>query len=212
VLMPKTDRPSLKVFYYFIYLLVVWGFFRLLFRLPEVIEEFWIKPIIWLTPLFGLWINEKERVKFFKGSWIKALMWGGGLGLLWLVIAVVVSLGRSGNAVFFPGDISKYGDVLGAALATAIVEELVFSGFIFQKLHKKARDPRHAILMTAGMFSLIHLPIGLFVYKYSSVQLIEFLLVVALVEMGSSFVMNKSNNVMAPILSHFMWAVAMTIV
>ena len=34
------------------YLLVVWGFYRFLFKMPEEVEELLIKPIIWLLPVF----------------------------------------------------------------------------------------------------------------------------------------------------------------
>jgi len=34
------------------FLLVVWGFYRLIFRLPEEVEELFIKPVVWLLPVF----------------------------------------------------------------------------------------------------------------------------------------------------------------
>lgn len=205
-------RDLRKIFFYYVYLVIVWGFFRLLFKLPEVIEEFWIKPVIWLAPLLGLWVSEKKRVAFFQGSFVKALVWGIGLGIVWMGVASVVSVARIGRVPFFVGDTTKYGDILGAAFATAVVEELVFSGYIFQKLYRKASDFSSALITTCVMFSLIHVPIGLFVYKYSPVSLLGFLVVVGLVEAGSCFLMSRTRNVAAPMIAHFMWAVAMTVI
>src|SRR3989344_8670030 len=41
------------------YVLIVWGFYRMLFKLPEEIEELLIKPFLWLLPV-AYFVN-KER-------------------------------------------------------------------------------------------------------------------------------------------------------
>ncbi len=199
-----------RLFYYYVYLLLVWGLFRLLFRLPEVIEEFWIKPLIWLVPVLGIWINEKRKVRFFEGGWSRAIVWGLGLGVVWIGVLALVSLGRVGGIRFLAGN--SWADIMGAAVATAIVEELVFSGYIFQRVFQATKSLWSAVVMTGVMFALIHVPIGLFVYNYSALQMVAFLVVVALVEMGGGFLMAKTRNVVAPILAHFVWAVASTMI
>ena len=45
-----------------VYLLIVWGFYRFLFQLPETIEEIFIKPVVWLLPVFFLLRSEKEKI------------------------------------------------------------------------------------------------------------------------------------------------------
>ena len=36
------------------YLFIVWGFYRLIFKLPDEVEELVLKPLIWLVPLVFL--------------------------------------------------------------------------------------------------------------------------------------------------------------
>jgi membrane protease YdiL (CAAX protease family) len=99
-------------------------------------------------------------------------------------------------------------DVIGLGLVTAITEELVFSGYIFQKiLHTNGSFWSSAIL-TAILFAVIHIPISIFVHNYNLVELISYLWLVVLVMMGNTWLMWKTNNVAAPILSHWLWGVA----
>ncbi len=207
----RKEKVSLKpLFFYYVYLLVAWGFFRLLFKLSDVTEEFWVKPLMWLIPLLGIWLNEKDKIKFFKGNLLKAFLWGLGLGVIWIGMGAIIGLGRMNN---FSLSFNKTGlmDILGAGVATAIVEELVFSGYIFQKVFQAVKDLWSAVLITGVMFALIHVPIGLFVYKYNAAQLMGFLIVIGLVQAGSSLLMSRSKNVIAPMIAHFMWTVAVTI-
>jgi len=64
------------------------------------------------------------------------------------------------------------------------------------------------MLVTALMAALIHVPIAVFVLNYSMVQLAGYLLLVVLVSIGNTWVMSKSKNVLAPIMSHWLWGVA----
>jgi hypothetical protein len=46
----------------FVYLLLVWGFYRFYFHLPQEIEEVVVKPILWLFPVFYLVKKEKAKL------------------------------------------------------------------------------------------------------------------------------------------------------
>ena len=56
----KKDGDVFKVLVYYVYLLMAWGLFRLLVRLPDIIEELWFKPVVWMFPLWWLWLREKK--------------------------------------------------------------------------------------------------------------------------------------------------------
>ena len=43
---------------YSVYLILIWAFYRFLFQLPDQVEELFVKPILWLLPLF--WFVRKE--------------------------------------------------------------------------------------------------------------------------------------------------------
>lgn len=195
---------------YYCYLLLAWGIFRLTVRLPIVAEELIFKPILWGLPLLSLWMAEKRKVKFFEGSFIKAILFGGGLGVAYVVVIVIVGLVQGGDIRI--NELSEmqlpFYDLLGVGLSTAIVEEMVFAGYIFSKVRGFLGGFWPAGGLTSIAFMAMHVPIGVFVYEYSGFGLVGFLGLVGLVSLGNYWVMEKSKNVTGPILSHWLWAVA----
>lgn len=203
----KPKKAWRRVFSYYSYLLVVWGFFRLMFRFPEVVEEVWFKPVIWLLPLFWVWFGDKERVKFFEGGKIKAILWGLGVGLVYAAVAALAEWGKMGGLVKIEDSGWFWSDIVGLGLVTAISEEMVFSGYIFSSIWRLSKNLWMAMGMTAVMAALIHIPMAVFVLNYSVVQLTGYLTLVLLVSLGNAWVMSRTKNVLSPILSHWLWGV-----
>lgn len=203
----KKDGSFLKVLMYYVYLLTAWGLFRLLIRLPEVIEELWFKPVVWMLPLWWLWSKEKKRVSFFEGSVKKALLWGMGLGLLYGLVAWLAGWSKYGE-IRLDSEVMGWLDVVGIGLVTAVTEEVVFSGYLLQKIKGFVVSEWMAITLTGLGFALLHLPIAIFVYGYGGGEMLGFLVVIMLMAMGNYWVMMRTRNVIAPILSHWWWGVA----
>jgi len=68
-LMGKGGKKQLvRLGVYYFYLLLVWGSFRYWIRLPEVVEELWFKPVIWLLPLYWWRISLKGKPELFSGK------------------------------------------------------------------------------------------------------------------------------------------------
>lgn len=208
----NTDIGVGKVGIYYVYLVLVWGMFRMLVKFPDLVEELWFKPIIWLLPLLLLMMGAKKRIRFFEGSFTKAAMWGAGLGVVFVAIAIVSGLGKYGSLVLVDiGNVGRLLDVAGIGLATAITEELVFSGFIFQTLMKKMKKLWLAMATTAVMLAVVYMPILMFFHKLSTNQMMGTLAVVIVIALGNYWIMNRTKNVMAPILSHWIWGMAIFI-
>ncbi len=183
-----------KILLYVLYLLVVWGGFRYFFNFPGAIEELWIKPVIWLIPLF--WWNiylKKERVLFFEGGAVKSLLMGGFVGMFyWLIVRQSASL-PSMNL-----------DLLGVALATSIVEELAFSGFVLGYLQKKGAFSKNMLVFVlGGLVALSRLPILLFDYKLPFAQIMYVCLFVFAASMINGLIRLKSGNVIGSIVARF---------
>lgn len=55
-----------------VYLLVVWGFYRFLFQLPEQVEELFIKPVVWIVPVLILINKEHSGLSSLRSffTWI----------------------------------------------------------------------------------------------------------------------------------------------
>lgn len=148
-----------RYLYYLLYLLFVWGSFRYFVRLPEVIEELWFKPVIWLLPVFLL-NSLYDRVKFFEKNNTTSFLVGLLIGLFYLAI-----LGVGGRTWGF--DLNWFGVVF----AVSIVEELTFSGYWARYLEKKSDTYKAIALVGLGVL-VVRLPIWFGVFGLNYVSLI----------------------------------------
>lgn len=181
-----------RLMIYYTYLLVAWGVFRYFVSLPAVIEELWFKPLLWLVPLF--WWNlslDKKRVDVFGKDWLGSLIWGLGIGLFyWFVL---------GN--FRIHQLVLTFELLVVATATAITEELVFSGFVLGYLERFDKKSWWNLLLVSGMTTVLRLPILTFVYGVSSKMMFPILLLVAATSLVNGWIRQRTGNVTGSIVA-----------
>ncbi len=182
---------------YFIYILVMWGSFRYFIRLPEVVEELWFKPLIWLTPLVWWRFSLHKKIDLFRGSIFPTLLWGFVGALLYFVVLRLVL------PFPFVFDLNK----MGIALVTAMIEELTFAGFILSLLVAEKKNEMLALSLTGLGFALIHLPINLFVFHLPIVPLAGAFLLAFFVALINGFLRLRSKNVLAAVIAHFVYLV-----
>src|SRR5258706_8653675 len=150
------DGKVKRLWYYFIYLFLVWGSFRYFVRyLPEAVEELWFKPVIWLVPLCWWNLSLKERVIVFGQKWFLSVT----LGLI--IAATYFLLFRRFNLT----NIQWTWDLAGVGIATAVTEELVFSGFVMGYMEKLKKSRWVSLVTVAVLVMTVRLPILLFVYR-----------------------------------------------
>lgn len=206
----------------YIFIFIVWGFYRFLFKLPEVVEELVLKPIVWLVPL--AWVLKKGGVAA-PAEALQSVGWGGknlfksiylaiGLGILFAVEGVVVNSIKYGGSFNFLQISLNEGMLMGAlgiSLITAISEETVFRGFIFSRVWQTLRQSSgpwgewKANLVTSMGWSLVHLPVTIFVFQYNFSQILIFLFLTFLFGVASAFVFARTGNVLSSVLLHVFW-------
>ena len=193
-----------------VYLLIVWGFYRFLFQLPEPIEELIIKPIVWLLPVFYLLNKEKQGLESLgitlKGLF-PAVYYALGLGVFFVMEALVVNFVKYGGEFNLGANIGSlpFLTSLGLSFATAISEELAFRGYIFTRVWKFIKNELYANLLTSIFWAMIHLPITIFVWKLDVTAAITYLFLTTLFGIGSAFVYARTKNILSPILLHVLW-------
>ena len=213
--MPNKTAQLKHVISYYAFLLVVWGFFRALIRLPEPIEELVLKPLIWILPL--VFVLKKE------GGGLESLGWttkGLLKSIFYIVIAggliyegVVISLG-----LIFEDNLDKinlftsfgaHKDVLLSGLAlsvvTAVIEETVFRGFIFNRLNKIFNNELFANVVSSVAWVLIHMPIFIFVYKLSPDNLVFRGLLSTVFAVASAYLFARTKNIVPSVFLHIFW-------
>jgi len=191
------------------YLLIVWGFYRFLFKLPEEIEELLIKPVIWLGPVFFLVKKEKlglSSLGITTKNLFPAIYLALILGIIFAVEGMIINFVKYGG-VSFAANIGNTPLLiaLGFSFATAISEEITFRGYLFNRVLHALGSEFQAIVITSIIWALIHVPIAVFWWKLSPAATLGYLVLTTVFGIGSSFVFAKTKNVSSSILLHVLW-------
>lgn len=194
---------------YSAYLIVIWAFYRFLFKFPDEIEETILKPIIWLIPILIL-IN-KERMGigslgFTFKNLFPAIYFSIGLGAIFVIEAMITNVLKYGGLNFGAnlGNL-PFLSSLGLSFATAFSEETAFRGYIFGRLWFVTKNEWTANLITALPWTLIHIPIAFFIWKLDLTAGLLYLALTAVFGAGSAFVFARTKNIWGSILLHVMW-------
>ena len=192
------------------YLLIVWGFYRLLFKLPDNVEEIFIKPVIWLLPVFMLLRIEKTGLSSI-GITIKNLFpsiyFVLGLGAVFLIEAVIINFVKYGGGLNFGANVGSglLFSSLGISFLTATSEEVTFRGYLFNRVWSALGNEWLANIATSVVWALIHVPVAFFVWKLNLISALLYLFLTTLFGIGSAFVFARTKNVFSSIFLHVLW-------
>ncbi len=193
----------------FTFILLFWGFYRLIFKLPDEVEELVIKPIIWIVPVLILTHREKNNLESigitFKNLF-PAVYASLALGSLFAIEGVVVNHLKYG-CLNFKANLGT-GDILlslGISFATAISEEIVFRGYIFTRVWQALNSEWKANLITSIGWTVIHVPITIFVNKLPPLQAGVYLFLTFIFGVGSAILYGRTKNITSSIFLHVLW-------
>ena len=195
---------------YATYLLLVWGLYRILFTLPTEVEEGIVKPLIWLLPLVFILKREKLGLGSLGLTFTNlfpAIYLSIGLGSIFVIEAIVANFIKY-NGFSFNTNIGDKAMIyaLVISLATAISEELAFRGYLFNRWYMVLKSEWTANLITTGVWTLMHVPVTVFIMKLALPEALVYLGLTAVFGLGSSFIFARTKNVASSILLHLLWS------
>ena len=196
---------------YFGYLLVVWTLYRLFIHQPEAIDEFLIKPLIWLTPLLLYFLPKNKltlaSLGFQTRNLLPTLFVSLGLGFVFMLISIVANYLKYHHTLIFSASLGadNLTTLVLLVLATSITEEVAFRGYLFQSL-KLETSPLVAGLLTTLMWFLIHVPIVVFILKLNLLSSVLYLFLTVIYGAGALMAVGITENLLSPILMHLMWS------
>lgn len=193
----------------FTYLFLVWGCYRLIIKLPDEVEEVIIKPALWIIPVLYLRKIEKaklESIGITMKNLFPSIYMSLILGSIFVVVALVTNLFKYGQFNFGAnlGSTSIFPS-LGLSFMTAISEEIVFRGYIFTRLLQALGEEWKANFVTTIAWTLIHVPIVIFVNKLDPVSAIIYLLLTFIFGIGSAYLYGQTKNISSSIFLHVLW-------
>jgi len=192
-----------------VYLLIVWGFYRYLFRLPDEIEEFIIKPILWLVPV--LYFVKKEgsglsSLGIATKNLFKSIYLALFFGLIFAFEALLINYLKYGS-FNFAANIGNKPLLFSLAISfmTAFSEETTFRGYLFSRVWSSLDNEWIANLSTSIVWALIHLPITIFVWKLSFASSMVYLMLTTIFGIASALIFARTKNITSSILLHVLW-------
>src|SRR3989338_1783339 len=122
-------------------IVVVWAIYRAKFMLPEVVDEFLVKPLVFLGPvLYFVLIYEKRSlasIGWQSKKFMRDVYLGIGFAAIFTVLGVVANFLKYGTINLNPV-VPITGTTLLIALVLSIVtsltEETLIRGFLFSRL------------------------------------------------------------------------------
>lgn len=207
--MPKKEVAIKHAVELAVYLLIVWGFYRFLFKLPEEIEEIIIKPILWLLPVFYLLKKEKSKIStvgITTKNIFPAIYFSLGLGVIFAIEGIFANFIKY-KEFDFGANLGEKVFLLSLVLsfATAISEEIAFRGFIFGRIWHATKNELFSNLVTSIVWALIHLPITVFWLNTGFSDSLSFLFLTTIFGIGSCFVYARTKNIFSSVLLHVLW-------
>lgn len=196
-----------KVLKIWLCVFIPWTIYRIFFRFPEWVDEFLVKPAIFiLLPLnlsgFKVFPGFEKRRKVFEDVII-----GISVGFVFAFSALLANKAKYGSFLFSSA-LPLYGTgivlYLFLSLATSVSEEVLGRGFIFNEL-KKTRGVFPSALFSS-LFSLsLHLPIIFTQLNLAGITLATFLASVFLLSMVNAYLYQNRGSLVLPILIHLFW-------
>ncbi|MBI3397030.1 CPBP family intramembrane metalloprotease [Candidatus Woesebacteria bacterium] len=192
------------------YLVIVWGFYRFLFKLPDEVEELFIKPILWLVPVFYLVYKERASIsslgittkRLFTSIYVSL-----GLGIFFAIEALLVNYLKYKGNFNFSANIGQDFILVSLflSLATATSEEIVFRGYLFNRVWGVSKNEWMANIATSLVWVLVHVPVAIFVWKLGFNAALIYLFLTTIFGIGSAFVFARTGNIVSPIILHVLW-------
>lgn len=204
-------KVLINIFSLYFFILVTWSFYRYFFRLPEWLEEIVIKPLIWLTPTILLVIYQEKKKLTSIGlslrDFFKNLYLGWGLGAFFAFEGLISNAIKYRGLLFIPMGLSLVDLIrmLLISLFTAFSEEIVFRGYIMNRLNEVTKNEFLANIISAILFSLIHIPIAMFVLQYDLNSLFSYLFLMLVLGIADGYVFVRTGTIVAPTLAHALW-------
>src|SRR3989344_3412580 len=201
--MPKKELSLKNATALGAYLLIVWGLYRFLFKLPDEVEELFVKPVIWLVPVFYLLKKEKSKLSTLgltSKNLFPAIYFALGLGAFFVIEAIFINFvkyqgfsfsANLGNTTFLAS--------LGLSFATAAVEEITFRGYIFNCVCHAMGGEWAANFLTSLAWGLVHVPITFFVWKLDFGASLLYLFLTIIFGIGSAFFFSRTRNIFSSI-------------
>ena len=193
-------------------IVVVWAIYRAKFVLPEVVDEFFVKPLVFLGPVLYFVLLYEKRPLASIGWQSKKLMrdvyLGVGFAAIFTVLGGVANFLKYGTINLNP-IVPITGTTLLVALilsiVTSFVEESLVRGFLFSRLVATYRNQFKGLVISTLMYLVILTPIILTRLQLTPSSLMILLVSNIIMSAANSMIYYETRSIALPVFIHAFW-------
>ena len=194
------------------WVLLIWSLYRYFLKLPEWVDEFIFKPLVFVLPV--IWFVRRfekrklESVGLTGKNFFTSIYIGLGFGLVFALEGVAANAIKYGKLQINPiAAVGQYGLVLLLiiSLATAFSEELLSRGFLFNRILEKTKSLPYASFISTVLFVFLHVPILVTSLKLQGAALALYFVTDFVLGLANSLLYYNTGSLVAPILVHIFW-------
>ncbi len=194
------------------WIVLAWALYRYFFRLPEWVDEFIFKPMVFVLPV--LWFVKYREKRSFSTlglttkNLFPSIYIGLGFGFVFALEGLAANAIKYGKLEIVPiAAFEQYGMgmLLLLSAATAFSEELLSRGFVFSRFLEGKKGLIYATLLSTLMFVVLHIPILAFALKLEGTALIMFFITDFVLGFANALLLYNTGSLIAPILVHVFW-------
>ena len=208
----KATKPIEWIFQFWAWQLLAWTLYRYFLHFPEWVDEFLMKPLVFVVPVVWYVLRREHRRLSTIGITTKqathSVLIGFVVGAIFLLEGVVVSFVRHGGfriQTVVTDLSSPLGLLVLLSLATACSEELLSRGFLLSRLYEQTKQFWYSILLSTGMFVAFHIPILVTSLKFQGPTLLLFFFTNIVIALINGMIVLQTKSLVAPVLIHFFW-------
>lgn len=194
------------------WILLAWSLYRYFFKLPEAVDEFIAKPLVFVLPVLWYVLKKEKRDLTTLGLTTKnlftSLYVGLGFGFVFALEGIAANAIKYGKIQINPiAALDQYGMglLLVLSFATAFSEEFLNRGFLFGRILEKTKSLPYASLLSTVLFVLLHVPILMTTLKLQGMTLVLFFITDFILGLANSLLFYNTRSLLAPILVHVFW-------
>ncbi len=209
----KSSRICIDgIFQFWAWVLLAWSLYRYFFHFSEAADELLFKPLIFFVPVI-IYVRKYEKrslesIGFTKKNLFPSIYIGLAFGFLFALEGLTVNYFKNGTLTFEPIEaFRQYGmmTLMGLSFFTAIWEETLNRGFIFNRILEGTGNLVYSALIASVLFVLLHVPILVTNLNFDGSVLALYFLTNFLLGYINNYIFANTRSVVAPILIHLFW-------
>lgn len=209
---PDATKLSERVYTIWGGVLILWALYRAFVFWPEVVDEFIIKPLLFVIPVVFYVLKIEKRqlasIGVAIGKFTRDMYLGVAVGVLFLLEGLLTNILKHGTisiAPVIPMTVGSITLTLFISLAAAFCEELLVRGFFYTRLKEAYQNEAKAFVFSTLMYLLILIPVVFTRLHLTGTTLAIFVVSNLVLSSVNTFIFRETKTLTVPVLVHTFW-------